>query len=265
MATPTGPSARTIAFIHGMFMTPLCWEDWIPYFQAKGYACLAPAWPGRDQPIETLRANHPDPQLGRLTLSRVVQHMGSTIRNLSEKPILIGHSMGGLVVQLLLQQDLGAAGVAIDSAPPMGVFTPQWSFIRSNWPAITPFASRGRPVRLSFEQFRYAFVPTLPPKDQRAVYDRYAVPESRRVPLESLTGAARIDFRKPHAPLLLIAGSADHIIPPALNRSNFRRYGRSASPTDFKEFAGRDHLIIGEKNWQEVADYIGAWLGEKEV
>jgi pimeloyl-ACP methyl ester carboxylesterase len=257
--------SRTIVFIHGMYMTPLYWEGWIGRFQAVGYTCLAPAWPGRDQPIETLRENHPDPQLGRLTLSRVVEHLASTIRNLSEKPVLIGHSMGGLVVQLLLQQDLAAAGVAIDSAPPMGVLTTKWSSLKSNWPHLTPFARLSQPVKMTFERFQYAFANTLPPADQRAAYDRYVVPESRRVPLQSLTGAARVDFRKPHPPLLLIAGSADHIIPPSLNRSNFKKYQASASPIDFKEFAGRDHFTIGESGWEEVADYIGTWLEAKGV
>ncbi len=265
MGTSTPLQSRTIVFIHGLFMTPLCWEGWAGRFQARGYTCLAPAWPGRDQPIETLRKNHPDPHLAKLTLSRVVEHLASTIRNLSEMPILVGHSMGGLVTQLLLQQGLGAAGVAIDSAPPMGVITTKWSFLRSNWPAITPFAPRSQPVQMSFEHFRYAFVNSLVPAEQRAAYDRYVVPESRRVPLQSLTGAAHIDFRKPHAPLLLIAGSEDHIVPASLNRTNLKKYRASASVTDFKEFAGRDHFIIGERGWEEVADYIGAWLDQKGV
>jgi len=250
--------SKTVIFIHGMYMTPLCWAPWIDHFRAKGYNCLAPAWPGRDQPVDVLRKNHPDPQLGRLTLSHVLDRFVGTTKTLPEKPILIGHSMGGLVVQLLLQKDLAAAGVAIDTAPPMGVFTTKWSFLRSNWPHITPFASPGSPIEMSFERFQYTFVNVLPLAEQRAAYERYVVPESRRVPRESLT--ARIDFRRPHAPLLLIAGSADHIIPASLNRSNYDRYRRSPSVTDFKEFAGRTHFTIGQKNWEEVAEYVLSWL-----
>ena len=95
---------KTIVFIHGMYMNSLCWEQWVPRFQAKGYRCLAPDWPGRDKPVEVLRKNHPDPQLGRLTLSRVLEHFADIIKTLDEKPILMGHSMGGLAVQLLLQK-----------------------------------------------------------------------------------------------------------------------------------------------------------------
>jgi pimeloyl-ACP methyl ester carboxylesterase len=98
--------AKTIVFIHGMYMNNLCWEHWIEFFQEKEYKCLAPAWPGRDQPIALLRSHHPDSKLGDLSLSSVVEHFTKTINALDEKPILIGHSMGGLVVQLLLLNDL---------------------------------------------------------------------------------------------------------------------------------------------------------------
>jgi pimeloyl-ACP methyl ester carboxylesterase len=255
--------SRTIVFIHGMYMNSLCWEKWIAHFQAKGYRCLAPDWPGRDKPVDVLRKNHPDPHLGQLTLSGVLEHYAETIKTLGEKPVLIGHSMGGLAVQLLLQRDLAAAGVAIDSAPPMGVFTTKWSFLKANWPHITPFVSAGSPIEMTFERFQYTFVNTMPLAEQRAAYERYVTPESRRVPRESLT--ARVDFKKAHPPLLLIAGSADNIIPASLVRSNHRKYQRSSSIADFKEFAGRTHFIVGQKNWEEVADHILAWLKEKEV
>jgi pimeloyl-ACP methyl ester carboxylesterase len=253
--------SQTIVFIHGMYMNPLCWVGWVDYYTAKGYTCLAPAWPGRDQPVEVLRKNHPDPQLGQLTLSNVLDHYTGVIKKLDEKPIIIGHSMGALAVQLLLQKDMAAAGVAIDSAPPMGVITTKWSFLKSNWPHITPFVSQSSPIEMTFERFQYTFVNGLPLVEQRAAYDRYVVPESRRVPRESLT--ARVDFKKPHAPLLLIAGSADHIIPASLNKSNYARYEKSPSVTDYKEFPGRTHFTIGQNGWEEVAGYVLAWLNDK--
>ena len=250
---------RTIVFIHGMFMTPLCWEHWIDRFQTKGYRCIAPPWPGRDKSIETQRKNYPDPELAKLKLSDIVEHLVNVITGLDEKPVLIGHSMGGLVVQLLLQRDLAIAGVAIDPAPPMGVFTTAWSFLRANFPAINPLLI-SQPVRMSFAQFQYAFVNTLPLGEQRAAYDRYVVPESRRVPTQSLTSAGKVDFAKAHAPLLITAGEKDHIIPASLNRTNYNKYKASPSVTDFKEFPGRDHFVIGSKGWVEVADFIETWL-----
>jgi pimeloyl-ACP methyl ester carboxylesterase len=254
---------RTILLIHGMFMTPLCWENWIPRYESKGYRVFAPPWPGRDKPVETLRKNHANPQLAKLKLSDVVERMERVIDSLEEKPALIGHSMGGLVVQLLLQKDLAVAGVAIDPAPPQGVFTTKWSFIKSNFPAINPLLLN-QPVQMSFEHFQYAFVNTLPLDEQRAAYDRYMVPESRRVPSQLFTSASKVDFRKPHPPLLITAGEKDHIIPASLNRTSFNLYKNSSSVTDFKEFTGRDHFLIGSRGWEEVADYCLEWL-EKEA
>ena len=250
--------SKTLVFIHGMYMTPLCWEHWVNRFQAKGYNCLAPAWPGRDRSVDVLRKKHPDPELGQLTLSNVVQHLAKAIEQLDEKPILIGHSMGALVVQLLLARDTAAAGVAISSAPPMGVFTTQFEFLKSNWPHINPFTSQSVPIQMTFERFQFTFVNTLPPVAQQAAYDRYVVPESRRVPRESLT--AKIDFKKQRPPLLMVAGSSDNLIPAALNKTNYDKYKQSPSKTDFKEFAGRTHFIVGQEGWEEIADYILKWL-----
>ena len=256
--------SRTIVFIHGMYMNSLCWENWLDLFQSKGYHCVAPSWPGRDKPVEELRKSPPDPQLTRLTLSRVIEHYADIVRQIDEKPILIGHSLGGLVVQLLLQKGLAAAGVAIASAPPQGVLTLKWAFIRSNWPHITPFRSRSQPVRMSLKRFQYTFTNGLPLAIQQWAYERYAVPESRRVAGGTLTGTAAIDFSRVHPPLLLVAGSNDHLIPASLNKSNWNRYKASPSVTDFKEFAGRTHFVIGQEGWQDVAGFIAAWL-EKQA
>jgi pimeloyl-ACP methyl ester carboxylesterase len=248
----------TVVFIHGMYMSSLCWENWIKYFASNGYHCLAPAWPGRDQPVDSLRKLSHDPQLACLTLNDVIRHYSDIIHSLPGKPILIGHSMGGLVVQVLLQKEQVSAGVAIDSAPPMGVLSASWPFLRSNWPHITPFVSQDNPVEMSFPRFQYTFTNDMPSIEQQAAFNRYVVPESRRVPRQSLT--TRVDFQRTHAPLLMIAGASDHLIPASLNRRNFNRYQPSPSRTDYKEFSGRTHFIIGQDGWEEVAGYITGWL-----
>jgi fermentation-respiration switch protein FrsA (DUF1100 family) len=167
------------------------------------------------------------------------------------------------VVQILLQRQAATAGVAIDSAPPQGVFTTKWAFIKSNLPHINPFAPQSQPVQMTLKRFQYTFVNALPLEEQKAAFERYVVPESRRVPAGSLTKVASIDFRRPHPPLLLVAGSNDHLIPASLNKTNYDRYKRSPSITDFKEFAGRTHFTIGQENWQEVAGYIASWLDDR--
>jgi len=130
---------------------------------------------------------------------------------------------------------------------------------------ISPIASRYAPRLMPFADFQYAFVNTLPLAQQKAAYDRYVVPESRMVPRDGLGAIGKIDFRKPHVPLLLTAGSEDHIIPASLNRTNHAKYRHPASITDFKEFKGRDHFVIGETGWEEVADYVLDWLARNGV
>jgi pimeloyl-ACP methyl ester carboxylesterase len=140
--------SKTVVFVHGMFMTPLAWEKWEAHFAAKGYKTLAPAWPLHDLPIEDQRKNHPNPKLGELTLDTVLSHYRQVLKGLDEKPILVGHSMGGLIVQILLAEGLGAAGIAIDSAPPKGVISLKYSFLKSNWPVISPSAKVSEPFFL---------------------------------------------------------------------------------------------------------------------
>jgi pimeloyl-ACP methyl ester carboxylesterase len=250
---------KTIVFVHGMFMTPLCWEHWLTRFAERGYRCLAPAWPGRDRPVAELRA-HSDPELGRLTLNDVVAHVGSTVAALAQKPIVIGHSTGGLVAQILVNRDAVAAGVAIDSAPPESVFTAKWSFLRAHGSLTGPFADPRRPKTMTFEEFQYAFANMLPIEAQRAAFDRYVVPGSRMLARRARGAVARIDFAKPHPPLLVTAGVQDRVFPASLNFNNFARYRQRGAITDFRAFDGRDHLVIAEPGWEEVADFVANWL-----
>lgn len=243
-------------------MTSLCWADWIKHFEAKGYKCLSPNWPGRDRGVDDLRRFHPDKDLGKLTLSDVVTHFEKTIKELDSKPVAVGHSMGGLVVQLLLQKDLIIGGIAIDSAAPAGLFVGSWPFLRSNWPHITPFVAADKPIEMTFKRFQYTFTNGMTYEDQKSAFDKYVVPESRQVPRESLR--AKVDFKRRHSPLLMIAGSIDHLIPVKLNRKNYAKYKQdSLSDVDYKEFKERTHYIIGQKNWEQVADYALGWIKEK--
>jgi pimeloyl-ACP methyl ester carboxylesterase len=252
--------------VHGMFMTYRCWDFWVRRYTARGHEVVAVPWPRRDGTVEELNRRHPDPQLAELGFEDIVGHHADAIRALPVPPIVIGHSMGGLVTQTLLQRGVGAVGVAIDSAPPPGVFTPSFSLLRANWPVVNPMLPSSRPYRMSLHRFQYAFVNGMPLEVQRGVYDTHVVPESLRVPRESRSKRHRIDFTRSHAPLLLTAGSSDHIIPPGLNRKNYEAYRRgSPSKVDFKEFPGRNHYgVLGGPNWEEVADFVLDWA-EREL
>ncbi len=250
--------ATSILFIHGMFMNHSCFDQWKLYYESKGYKCLVPDWPYHNKSVRELNSIHPNEKLGKLNLQRVLDHYESIINSLDEKPVLIGHSMGGLIVQMLLNKDMGSAGIVIDSAAPVGVVTLKWSFMKSNLPIINPLKG-DEPCLLTFKQFQYAFTNGMSLKEQQAAFETFAVPESRNVGRSSLK-MGKIDFARSRNPLLFIAGKEDHIIPASLNKTNFDKYKASPSVTNFKEFTGRNHFIIGQSNWKEVADYALEWI-----
>ena len=245
-------------FIHGLFVNPLTWIPWIEFFKAKGYSCHAPAYPFHQGDPAELRKNI-DPGLNALTFQHVIESLSLYIEKLPEKPILIGHSMGGLVVQKLIEMDKGVAGICIDGAPPKGIFILKWSFFRSTAPVINPF--KGNSFYLAtVKWFNYACCDEQTMDQTQLEYDKFIVPESRNIPRSILGKDGKIDFYKPHVPLLFIAGEKDRIVPSLLNRKNFNAYTDKNSKKDFKEFAGRRHHICRQQNWEEVAEFVDNWL-----
>ncbi len=254
------PNSKTIVFIHGLFQNPNSWAEWKTYFEAKGFTCYAPAYPYHEGKPADLRKNI-DPALGALTFGQVIKSLTTFIDQLPEKPILIGHSMGGLAVQKLIALKKGVTGICIDTAPPKGIISLKWSFLKANLPTINPF--KGDSVcEPTPEWFHYAFCNTMSMEQTEVVYDKFVVPESRNIPRSTTKQDGYIDFKKPHEPLLFIAGAEDHIIPSSLNKTNFKAYSDPKSKKDFKEFAGRTHYICGQENWQEVALYIWEWVNK---
>jgi esterase/lipase len=230
------------------------------YFEEKGYTCHAPAYPYHEGDPSDLR-KMADPKLGPLTFGQVVDSLPNYIDGLKEKPFLIGHSLGGLAVQKLIAIDKGIAGICIDTAPPKGIFTFSWSFLKDNLPTINPL--KGDSVCLpDVKWFQYAFCNTMSLKETAIEYDKFVVPESRNIPRSTTGKDGYIDFKRPYNPLLFIAGEKDHIIPSSLNKKNCKAYKDKNSITDFKEFSERTHYICGQKNWQEVAGFIHDWLNK---
>lgn len=256
-ATPT----KTVLLVHGMFMTPACWGPWVPFLEAAGYRTLAPAWPAHGRTPAEARAAHPDAALAAVDLDAVVDHYRKVIATLDEPPILVGHSMGGLVVQILLSEGLGSAAIAIDAAPPKGVFTVHPAFLRSNGRVLR--GDLDVPLDMDAERFAYVFVNAQPEAQQRAIWEQFAQPESRRVGRGATTDAAKIDFSRPRPPLLLIAGEHDHAVPPVIGRKTFRRQARGDSYTEYREIVGADHWLIGGEKWREVAEFGLQWLARQ--
>lgn len=251
-------SSKTIVFIHGLFVNNLSWNSWIKFYEAKGYTCHAPAYPFHEGEPSDLRQSPPS-GLGKLGFKTVVKHFSDFIDTLPEKPILIGHSVGGLIVQKLIEQDKGYAGIAIHPAPPTFIFSFKWSFFKANLPVLNFF--KGNSVFTpSVEWFNYAFCNNMTMEETAVEHAKFVVPESRNIPRQAVLGGCIIDFKKPHKPLLILAGDKDNIIPASLNQSNFNAYKDKGSRTDFKIFPDRTHYVCGQANWEEVASYIQDWI-----
>ena len=255
----------TIVFIHGAWVTPSCWDPFRTYFEERGYECIAPAWPGKDRPVEAIR-DDPSPLIG-LGIAEIVDHYDRIIRALPEPPILIGHSFGGLFVQILLDRGLGSAGVAIDPAPPRGVLAFEPSAFRSLGSVLLTWRGWGKVVRWSFANFRYAFVHTLPEEDARSAYATHVTPETGRIFFQGAFAGftrrspATVDFRNAtRAPLLIVAGGKDRIVPASVVRRNYRKYAKSLAVTAFQEFPDLTHWIIAQPGWQAVAEHSAGWL-----
>jgi pimeloyl-ACP methyl ester carboxylesterase len=255
----------TIVFIHGAWVTPACWYPFRGFFEERGFECLAPAWPGKDRPIEAIRA---DPSaLAGLGIAEIVDHYERVIRELPEAPVLVGHSFGGLFVQILLDRGVGACGVAIDPAPPKGVLVFEPTAYRALLSVLTTWRGWRKVVRWSFARFRYAFVHTLSEADARTAYDRHVTPETGRIFFQAALAPfdrhspATVNFSNGRRrPLLMIAGAVDRIVPAPAVRRNFRKFAGSRATTDFREFPGRSHWIIAQEGWQEVAGFALGWI-----
>jgi pimeloyl-ACP methyl ester carboxylesterase len=176
---PDAVAPDTIVLVHGFWVTPRSWEKWIERYEGKGYRVLAPAYPGFEVEVETLRED-PSP-IEALTVPAIIEHIGGIIEGLQNPPIIMGHSAGGLLTQILLDHGYGAAGIAIDSVPAEGIRVVPVSQIRSLFPFLKNPANRHKAVGFTPEQFHYGFANTLSREESDEVYERYHIPASGRL------------------------------------------------------------------------------------
>jgi alpha-beta hydrolase superfamily lysophospholipase len=266
MATETtgSPAAATIVLIHGLWMTPLSWEGWMERFSARGHQVLAPAWPGMEGSVEDLRRD--TSAFERLGVTEIADHYEGIIRGLGAPPIVMGHSFGGLITEILLDRGLGSAGVAIAAAPMKGILGLPFPSLRVASAALRNPANRHRAVMLSPGQFHYAFANNLSEQESRAIYDRQAVPGPGRPLFQAAAAnfnpkaATKVDYRKSdRPPLLLMAGGHDHTVPASTVKGAFKLYRKSSAVTELKEYPDRSHYTAGEPGWEEVADHALDW------
>jgi len=262
-------ATNNIVLIHGLWMTPLSFEFWTHHFTEQGLRVHSPAWPGMERDIRALR-RHPE-EYAALDIRRIVDHFERVVLSLEEPPLIVGHGVGGLITQILLDRGLGSCGVAIASAPIRGIWTLPYTRMRLVTPQLLR-PGRRRCLPLSADQFHHAFMNTSAREEALRIWQRYAVPGSRRVLLQvelaNLNPFAETTVnvrRNNRAPLLMIAGARDLLAPPSLVRANARAYRDSLATTEYREFPGRTHFIIAQGGWQEVADYALRWARDQEL
>lgn len=245
-------NVTTIVLINGLWMTALSWELWVTHFTEKGYCVLARSWPGMEGDVEKLRR---DPtSFESLGLSDVIDRYEHIIRELETPPIIIGHGVGGLVTQILLDRGWGAAGIAIAPAPPKGVF-------RSVFGNLSLALKGGS---LNPQQFRRDFANTLGEAISVAAFERYVVPGPDRI-LRQIAFAnfnsdapSTVRFQNDsRAPLLLVAGGKDRVEPTSIVKANFDGYRESKAETDYKEFPDESNFTLFQET--EIADYALGW------
>lgn len=261
---------KTILLIHGLWVTPSSWGKFQRYYESLGHKVIASAWPGINQDVAAMR--HDPSDLNGIGIEEVIAHYTKTIRSLPEPPIIMGHSYGGLITQILIDRGLGAAGVAIDSVPPKGILVLPLSTYLALTPAFLQPSAFKKTFIFTFKKWWKVFANTLPESEARVEYEREVIPASGRsifqAALSNVTpnSLATINFaNSSRAPLLFIGGEKDVIMPAALNRKNFKKYQTSSAVTEYKEFPGRSHYIIAEKGWEEVADCALKWAEAKSA
>jgi len=247
-----------VVFVHGLWLLASSWDGWAEVFSDAGYATLQPSWPDDPDTYEEAQAN---PEVfANKTVGQVADHCEEVIRGLDRKPAIIGHSFGGLLVQILAGRGLSAATVAVDPAPFRGVLPLPWSALKSASGVLRNPANRHRAVPLSFEQFRYGFGNAISEDEAHELYEKYSVPGSGAPIFQAATAninpftEAKVDTKNPdRGPLLITSGEDDHQVPWAISHSSYKHQSHNSGITEIVEVPGRGHSLTIDSGWREVA------------
>jgi len=267
MTSATKPNP--VVFIHGLWIHSTAWQPWLELFESRGYAASAPGWPG-DAPTVAETREHAD-ALNDVGIEQMVDHYTDLIGSPGTKPILVGHSLGGLIAQELLANGLAAAAVAIEPAPIKGVKALPLAQLRSAFPVLGNPANKHRTVSLTAKQFHYAFGNTLSEEESHALHTEWTIPAPGR-PLFEDAGAnfsrrspTKVDTHNAErGPLLLTSGTEDHTVPLKVTKEVFGMYSKGPADTDFHVFEGRGHSLTIDTGWKDVADVALDWFAAKQ-
>ena len=254
-----------VVFVHGLWLLPSSWDRWAEVFDEAGYAALAPGWP--DDPETVAEANANPDVFANKTVGDVADHFAEVIGKLDRKPVVIGHSFGGLLTEILAGRGLAAASVAISPAPFRGELPLPVSALRSASPVLKNPANYNRAVPLTYDQFRYAFANAVPEDEAKRLYESCSVPAPGKPLFQAATAnlnpwtEVKVDHENPdRGPMLIIAGTDDHTVPPAIAKASFGKEKKNAGVTEYVEMDGRGHALTIDSGWREVANTALAFV-----
>lgn len=254
---------KTIVLIHGMYQNSHSWERWQEYFEQVGYTVYAPSYPYHAGTPQQLNESI-DPKLADLTFKPVLEYMTAFVDSLPEKPIIIGHSIGGLIMQKLVEADKAALGIALAPANPPKVSVFNWRYFRSNFRMVNPFRRRDIVCipKDEYKWLNFTFFNTIDDSTAKTEIEKYFVPESRKLAKSTAKECSPINFSKPHVPMLFISGEKDNDLPPPLIYKNYLAYTHKESIIDYFEFPNKSHYIASEPGWEDVVKYVEDWIGQ---
>lgn len=256
---------QPVAFVHGLWLLPNSWDNWVAYFEAAGFSAVTPGWPD-DPETADAAAEHPEVFAGK-GIGEIADYVQSVIGGLDAKPVIIGHSFGGLLTQILAGRGLAAASVAIDPAPFRGVLPLPISALRVASVALRNPANRHKAIPLTYDQFRYGFANVVSDREAQELYDTYSVPGAGE-PLFQAAAAninpwseARVDHENPdRGPMLVISGDRDHTVPTAIAHAEYQLQAKNPGVTEFVEMPNRGHSLTIDSGWEEVAQTALAFV-----
>jgi pimeloyl-ACP methyl ester carboxylesterase len=259
-----------VVFVHGLWLHSNSWQNWVNLFNKAGYEAIAADWPGDSKTVAGARKN-PELVAGK-GLDEIVEFHAQQLRKFSTKPIVIGHSFGGLIAEKLAGLGLTSASVAIDPAPMKGVYVLPLSALRVASIALRNPANKSRAVSLTEAEFRYGFGNALEPEESRELFEEWAIPSPGKPLFEAASAnffphsPAKVDTKNPQrGPLLIIGGGHDHTVPASISRSTHKLEDNPDANTDLKVFDDRGHSLTIDHAWREVADYTLHWLKQQSL
>ena len=252
-------SATPVVFVHGLWLLPSSWDRWVELFEERGYVGVTPGWPDDPETVTEAR-EHPEVFAGK-GIAEIADYEEAIIRRLNRKPVIIGHSFGGLLTMILAGRGLAAASVAISPAPFRGVLPLPFAALRSASVALRNPANWNRAVPLSYEQFRYSFANAVGEDEAKELYLGYSVPGAGE-PLFQAASAninpwseAKVNSTNPErGPMLIVSADSDQTVPWAIANAAYKKQKRNEGVTEIVKMAGRGHALTIDAGWRKVAE-----------